>query len=1090
MIVKRRFQGLFLGRGAIFAGIFLVVSSSLFAQSAEQSVAMLQRYRVFALKHISGQEGKKYLEAAEIGTVSQLPGSPNTLLVTAQPPELIKATTLINLVDSEKEFVIETVCSAEANNFPPIRLIEKTVGNISIGTFSDPPLISVPARAVVDIHKDRIIAIAPAEQIEKIVSAVRRLYKNGTQVSPLAQSDKSVVPQKSSEAAKLMESDRQKKTQPNSNSTNGEGDDFFNKLLNELAEAEKKAVEKTQQPNQPGLTSAAAAAQKPQEQKQISVTAEIKETVPQPSPAKEHTEPSLKPTEANILAPGVGIEPQHPAIRSERMSYEPEPSPLANEDLELNLPEKLDVRLLLDLVKDYMNVDCMYDETKVSGEVTLKLRGPIKVKELYPLVESVMKFKGLVMSRKGNLVTIVPQADVMEIDPALLKDGVGKIQYGDVVVTKFFDLQYLDTTNAKNLLDGMKLSVNVTPIPETGTLIVTGFAYRMGRIEELLSIIDRPGPPRQFRFRQLKYTMANVLAPKVKALVEQLGDISITVATPTAAPAQPTPRAARRPQPQPGAAETAAGGRPTVYLDADERTNRILMIGFDVQLDVVEQLITALDVEKQDLRILRLYDMQHVGAEEVKAKLSELGIIGAATQPAGTAAARIIRPRPEEAVQAAPAASAATALTGLAEEPQVVVIESTNSLLVNATAEQHTQIAVIIGYVDTVTLEQAIPYEIYALENQDPKDLAEVLTKLIQETIRDKEGKVEKIVKKQEEEIVIVPDENTFSIIVYASRKNQEWIKKLITSLDRRRPQVLIDLTLVEVTRTESFEYDLDLVTKQPHFNGGGTMESVSAGSSIPLVSALVSPFPLNVVREASSKSGTATIFYSDEHIQALLTAMQSKKYGRILAKPKVLVDDGSEGIISTIDETVYKKSTQQVPDQGGAITTTEYVPITATIQLKITPHISEGELLRLDVGMKREDFGTRAFTDAPPDKATSEITTTVFVPDDHTVILGGLVKLNQTKGGSKVPLLGDIPIVGMLFRTVDNTDIERKLYVFLKANIVRPSAENRLVELEDLSEKHRDAFETFEGKFQEYDEIIPGCKPNPMPPSKVLDEL
>ena len=111
------------------------------------------------------------------------------------------------------------------------------------------------------------------------------------------------------------------------------------------------------------------------------------------------------------------------------------------------------------------------------------------------------------------------------------------MQYGDVIVTKFFTLQYLSTDNAKNLLDGMKLSVNITPIPETGTLIVTGYTYRMERIDEILSIIDKPGPPKQFRFRTLKYTMAATLAPKVKSLVEQLGEISITVGAPTA----PTP---------------------------------------------------------------------------------------------------------------------------------------------------------------------------------------------------------------------------------------------------------------------------------------------------------------------------------------------------------------------------------------------------------------------------------------------------------------------------------------------------------------------------------------------------------------------
>ncbi len=100
--------------------------------------------------------------------------------------------------------------------------------------------------------------------------------------------------------------------------------------------------------------------------------------------------------------------------------------------------------------------------------------------------------------------------------------------------------------------------------------------------------------------------MAETLAPKVKTLAEQLGTVSITIGAPAARPAaKPPARGRRAPKPKPKAAAPAAAA-PEVYLDADERTNRILMIGFEDQLAVVDGLIDALDVEKQDLRTLRL----------------------------------------------------------------------------------------------------------------------------------------------------------------------------------------------------------------------------------------------------------------------------------------------------------------------------------------------------------------------------------------------------------------------------------------------------------------------------------------------------
>jgi len=77
------------------------------------------------------------------------------------------------------------------------------------------------------------------------------------------------------------------------------------------------------------------------------------------------------------------------------------------------MPPKINIIDLLDLVGKYLNLDYMYDPadiTGLKGEVTLVLQGPIKIKELYPLAESVLRFKGYVMTRRGNLITIVPIA--------------------------------------------------------------------------------------------------------------------------------------------------------------------------------------------------------------------------------------------------------------------------------------------------------------------------------------------------------------------------------------------------------------------------------------------------------------------------------------------------------------------------------------------------------------------------------------------------------------------------------------------------------------------------------------------------------
>jgi general secretion pathway protein D len=237
------------------------------------------------------------------------------------------------------------------------------------------------------------------------------------------------------------------------------------------------------------------------------------------------------------------------------------------------------------------------------------------------------------------------------------------------------------------------------------------------------------------------------------------------------------------------------------------------------------------------------------------------------------------------------------------------------------------------------------------------------------------------------------------------------------------------------------------------------------------------------------SRGGYGTGFYGDRHINALLTAMQQKDYGRILAKPKILVNDNEPGTISTTDTTYVTKTTGAVVEgsMGVVETGVDYEGYPAGITLDITPHISRGDWLRLDISLIRSDFGTIT-GERPPDTTESNVNTTVTVPDGSTIILGGLLKLNQSKGGTKVPLLGDIPLIGGLFRSTSNSDLQRHLYVFVKAEIIRPEEEGFVgADLRRISDRNREAFEKHEIEFQEYHDW-PGIKPKAMKPFKVLE--
>ncbi len=158
------------------------------------------------------------------------------------------------------------------------------------------------------------------------------------------------------------------------------------------------------------------------------------------------------------------------------------------------------------------------------------------------------------------------------------------------------------------------------------------------------------------------------------------------------------------------------------------------------------------------------------------------------------------------------------------------------------------------------------------------------------------------------------------------------------------------------------------------------------------------------------------------------------------------------------------------------------------SITLEITPHTSEGDLLRLDISLNRSDFGTIT-GQSPPDKSSSDLTTNVTVPDASTIILGGMLRLNQTKAGRKIPILGDLPLIGALFRGASNKDIQNKLYIFVRAEIIRPEETLRAAQsaLNRISDQNRTAFEQHEKDFQDY-KTLPLKRNERLDPENVLE--
>jgi type II secretory pathway component GspD/PulD (secretin) len=926
-------------------------------------------------------------------------------------------------------------------------------------------------------------------------------------------------------------------------------------------------------------------------------------------------------------------------------------------ELTITLPEKVEITWLLELVGKQLGLNYMYDPTQVKGDVTLKIHdGKIKVKDAYALLESVLRFRGFVMTRRGSLVTIVPSSQIKQAEP-VIRGPEEPIEPGDVIVSSVFQLKNITPAAAQKMLTDMQLGTAFVIVAETNSLIVTDYTYRMDRVEQVIKLVDVAGEPKTFQYRQLQYTSAAEMVGKLKTLTAQIGGVSVSGGAPAseAAPVRATPTPVQRdargrviapqpgqaetPAPAPAAAAAGASAQETVYLDTDDRTNRIVMIGYPAQIKIINELIDTLDVPKYYIRYVREYFIQHVEAAEIVTAMNELGlanvVVGdqsaaartttptravptrpgqpgqpvqpvqpaAAAQTAGgedqpyisirpntnsllvnatkeqhdaielvimhvdvkqkdqrtiheyeiqnvdarqivktmedlgiispgrssqenTAAARggttgrsltgrqmgaaqpVQEPGQPELPLALPTMEGETVRELTAAEPQIAILESTNSLLVNATPRQHQAIALIIAHVDR-TLEQiSTPYVVYPLENQDPEKLAGVLNELIQETVEQAQksapdAKIQtagtpaataQLPTREEERIRIIADAASYSLIVYANKKNQQWVGELIKELDQYRPQVLLDVMLVEVTKVDQFNYDLDLISSLPNLqNTSGTLDYTIGGSNVGAVLGKLNTTDYDRKRfiEGVSRSGDFTGFYGSENIMALLTLMQSKNYGRVLNRPKLLVNDNEEGSI-TLEQVTYREIKQTTiigSDTPQTAESVDYKDYSAGITLKIKPHISKGDQLRLEITLNRSDFNIKEGADPalPPDKINSDVGTVITVPDKNTIILGGLERISQSKGGSKTPILGDIPLIGGLFRSIGNSDDQRKIYIFIKANILRPGENMSSNDLKEISNKNREQFEAMESEMQTYQDW-PGIDSPSMPPRKILE--
>lgn len=373
---------------------------------------------------------------------------------------------------------------------------------------------------------------------------------------------------------------------------------------------------------------------------------------------------------------------------------------------------------------------------------------------------------------------------------------------------------------------------------------------------------------------------------------------------------------------------------------------------------------------------------------------------------------------------------------------QVIANERNNSIVLRGKSRPIAQVRKLISMLDQPATSGGTTQVIY-LAHSDAASVAQILTQLVGD--QRAEGA-------PAAEVKIQADESLNALVIKSDPTTMNEIMSIVKMLDVRRTQVLIEAAIVEISLDADFELGVEMAAID------------RSNSSIPFFSTALSPTlaqilgglgpgdgedgpfdPAAVLGAATQPTlGVGKLDPDGFSFAVILQAIASSSAANLLSTPSILTLDNEEAKILV---------GQEVPFRTGSFTTTadgannpfqtiqrEDVGITLTV----TPHIHDGTALRLEISQEVSSVVLASLLEGSPGIITNKrtIDTTILAEDRQTIVLGGLIQDDIQHNERKVPLLGDIPWLGRLFRVDEETHDKRSLLVFLRATILHDASE------------------------------------------------
>ncbi len=658
------------------------------------------------------------------------------------------------------------------------------------------------------------------------------------------------------------------------------------------------------------------------------------------------------------------------------------------------------------------------DQRDLQGKkVTIISNKPVSPGAAYEAFLSALEVHGLTVVQVGNLYKIIKAQEAQQ-SPGRPGQG-GDIQATDQYITQIIQFDNISVSDVREIVDNLvSPNAKVLAYAPANTLILTDTGYNIRRIYDIISKLDIAAP----RATMAIYPIVFAKAEDIKQLIEDLygtaEDASSTAGRATARAGARNPRAAARANPTagatPGAGEGVTAGKESNYITkvlSDERTNSLIVLANEQGQQAVKDLIAKLDidVDPTSRSQIYVYRLEHAKAEDIAKVLQTLS----------------------------QTTSKSSASSGRGAGNQTTV---------------DTRLA-------ATRAREAVPPANAAAEGNNSEAGGAIAA--------------------FDSGMRIAADENTNSLVIIASRDDYAIIESVIKELDTKRKQVYLDAVILELSSNDALDFNLAYHTPfdiNTPFNGGSKATGIVGGqfgtNSLGLDPTGLSGLAFGIFGQSVAvpviDPSTGSVTSID--IPAFGIALQALKTNQmvnIVSNPSVMALDNEEAKI-VVGRKIPFPTSNGLNSLGQPVVT--YQREDVAITLDMTPRINSENFvtLELDVEVQEvEDSSSLNTAQAGFITSNREIKTVALVGDNETVVLGGLVGSTDSKSESKIPILGDLPLIGALFRNHSNSARRTNLMVFITPHIIDDSDD--LAEIMRVKEAQREEFmRRFYGKSQD----------------------